>query len=86
MRNFMTRFLAVVITILGLCAIWNAAAFAEQKKSFKIVWSIYAGWMPWGYIADHGIMKKWADKYGIDVKIIQLNDYVESINQYSTLR
>ena len=28
-------------------------------------------------------MKKWADKYGIDVEIMQINDYVESINQYT---
>ena len=28
-------------------------------------------------------MKKWADKYGIDVEIVQINDYVESINQYT---
>ena len=28
-------------------------------------------------------MKKWADKYGISVEIVQINDYVESINQYT---
>ena len=28
-------------------------------------------------------MKKWADKYGITVDIVQINDYVESINQYT---
>ena len=36
-----------------------------------------------GYLADSGIMKKWADKYGISVDIVQINDYVESINQYT---
>jgi len=28
-------------------------------------------------------MKKWADKYGITVDIVQINDYVESINHYT---
>ena len=28
-------------------------------------------------------MKKWADKYDISVEIVQINDYVESINQYT---
>ena len=28
-------------------------------------------------------MKKWADKYGITVDVVQINDYVESINQYT---
>ncbi len=27
--------------------------------------------------------KRWADKYGIKIKLTQLNDYVESINQYT---
>lgn len=56
---------------------------AEEKTDFKVCWSIYVGWMPWGYLQDSGIMKKWADKYGIDVEIVQINDYVESINQYT---
>jgi NitT/TauT family transport system substrate-binding protein len=32
---------------------------------------------------DSGIMDKWADKYGITVDIVQINDYVESITQYT---
>jgi NitT/TauT family transport system substrate-binding protein len=60
-----------------------AGAQAEAKKSFKVAWSIYVGWMPWGYAADSGIVKKWADKYGISIEVKQFNDYVESINQYT---
>lgn len=56
---------------------------AQEKDSFKVAWSIYVGWMPWGYLEDSGIMDKWADKYEIDVEIVQINDYVESIIQYS---
>lgn len=59
------------------------AALAQQRTSFSVCWSIYVGWMPWGWISDSGIMDKWADKYGIDVDIVQINDYVESINQYT---
>ncbi len=39
--------------------------------------------MPWPYAADAGIVKKWADKYGITINVTQINDYVESINQYT---
>ncbi|MGE4407919.1 putative urea ABC transporter substrate-binding protein [Pseudomonas sp.] len=56
---------------------------AEEKKTFNLAWTIYVGWMPWKYADESGIMKKWADKYGIEVNISQINDYVESINQYS---
>ncbi len=58
-------------------------ARAQEKTEFSVCWSIYVGWMPWGYLADSGIMNKWADKYDISVEIVQINDYVESINQYT---
>ncbi|RAI00516.1 lipid kinase [Acuticoccus sediminis] len=58
-------------------------ASAEEKKDFSVCWSIYVGWMPWGYMQDSGILKKWADKYGITIEAVQINDYVESINQYT---
>ena len=59
------------------------AAFAQEKTDFSVCWSIYAGWMPWGYMQDSGILKKWADKYGLTIEAVQINDYVESINQYT---
>jgi len=55
----------------------------EPRKEFSIGWSIYAGWMPWPYAQQAGIVKKWADKYGLKINIIQVNDYVESVNQYT---
>jgi NitT/TauT family transport system substrate-binding protein len=57
---------------------------ASAKDKFSVCWSIYAGFMPWAYAQDSGIMDKWADKYDIDIEIVQINDYVESINQYTT--
>ena len=59
------------------------APSAMAKDSFKICWSIYVGWMPWEYGATSGIVDKWADKYGIDIEVVQINDYIESINQYT---
>ncbi len=61
----------------------QTAAPAAAKPEFNIGWSIYAGWMPWAYAEQAGIVKKWADKYGITVNVVQINDYVESINQYT---
>jgi NitT/TauT family transport system substrate-binding protein len=58
-------------------------AVAAEKKNFKIAWSIYVGWMPWPYAQESGILTKWADKYGIAIDLVQINDYVESINQYT---
>jgi len=61
----------------------SADAPAEPKTEFNIGWSIYAGWMPWPYAQQSGIVKKWADKYGVEINFVQVNDYVESVNQYT---
>lgn len=56
---------------------------AQAKDKFSVCWSIYVGWMPWDFGSQQGIVKKWADKYDIEIDVVQINDYVESINQYS---
>jgi NitT/TauT family transport system substrate-binding protein len=61
----------------------TTAADAQEKKNFKVAWTIYVGWMPWDYANRSGILKKWADRYGITISLTQINDYVESINQYT---
>ncbi len=83
MRNAMKRFLAAATgaAVLALGVVDGAAA--AEKKEFKLAWTIYAGWMPWPYAKEAGIVKKWADKYGISIDVVQINDYVESINQYT---
>ena len=74
--------LALLGALLAALAIAGPAQ-AQSRDSFKIAWSIYVGWMPWGYGADSGIVDKWADKYGIDIEVVQINDYIESINLYT---
>ena len=58
-------------------------AFAQTRTDFRVAWSIYVGWMPWGHAADAGIVRKWADRYGLTIEVTQFNDYVESLNQYT---
>lgn len=82
MKSFKRIVAAATIAVVSAAALAQPAA-AEQKKEFKLAWSIYVGWMPWGWAADHGIVDKWAKKYGIDIDVVQFNDYIESINQYT---
>lgn len=78
-----TQLMSASALAMGVLAGATAPVAAEEKTEFKLAWSIYVGWMPWGYLEDSGIMDKWSDKYGIDVEIVQFNDYIESINQYT---
>ncbi|MEL6953463.1 MAG: putative urea ABC transporter substrate-binding protein [Pseudomonadota bacterium] len=74
--------LAATAAALAL-AVTPIAAQAQERTEFRVAWSIYVGWMPWGYLEESGIMDRWAERYGIDVEIVQINDYVESINLYT---
>ena len=67
----------------GLAAVISLTSHAAPKSDFSVCWTIYAGWMPWEYGAAEGIVDKWAKKYDISIDVVQINDYVESINQYS---
>ena len=82
MKTYKNLLLALALSVVSI-SLLNSPALAEEKKSFKFAWSIYVGWMPWGWADDQGIVKKWADKYGIDIEVTQFNDYIESINQYT---
>src|SRR5690606_33635560 len=78
-RLGLTALMPFLIALLAL-----APAHAEQRKSFKVAWSIYVPNMVWGWADDNGIVKKWADKFGIKIESTKFTDYVESINQYTS--
>ena len=67
----------------------EAAPAAEEmaappaRTDFTIGWTIYAGWMPWAYAEQSGIVDKWAALYGLDLDVVQINDYIESLNQFT---
>lgn len=83
MLRFLKKALLVAVAGTMLTAALLAPASAAEGKKFKLAWSIYTGYMPWPYAEKSGILKKWADKYGIEIELVQINDYVESINQYT---
>ncbi|WHS61761.1 putative urea ABC transporter substrate-binding protein [Pseudomonas sp. G2-4] len=78
---FKLRLSALLLAVLS--ALMSFSSAAAQKDHFSVCWTIYAGWMPWEYAGSQGIVDKWAKKYGIKIDVVQLNDYVESINQYT---
>lgn len=58
-----------------------AACALAQKPTFTVGWSIYAGWTPYYYMNKAGILRKWADKYGIAIKV-QRFDYAPSLDAF----
>ena len=76
----LTKVLSLSVLALGLI---TSSLHAETKKDFKVAWTIYVGNMPLPYAAHKGIVNKWAKKYGINIEVVQVNDYIEQINQYT---
>ncbi len=80
----MRRTLCIALVSIVAVVFASHSAFAESRKSFKVAWSIYTPNMAWGWAEDNGIVKKWADKFGISITSTKFTDYVESINQYTS--
>src|SRR5271169_4859470 len=52
-----------------------------NPPSFTVGWSVYVGWNPYQYMARSGILKKWADKYNVAIKV-QRFDYAPSLDAF----
>jgi len=76
-----SKLLVATSLVMGL---GTSSLMAEVKDKFEVSWTIYVGWMPWDYAQQKGIVDKWAKKYGIEIDLVQVNDYIESINQYTS--
>src|SRR6516164_9463688 len=70
----MRRGICLLVLLLAIPAL-------AQKPSFTVGWSIYAGWTPYHYMQKSGLLKKWADKYGITIKV-QRFDYAPSLDAF----
>lgn len=69
-----------MVVLLFICFTGIQAAAADK---FRIAWSHYIGWEPWEFARHKGILDKWAQKYGIEIRLDLINDYIESINLYT---
>lgn len=70
--------------IVTLLMVFGVLTNAHSKDTFSVAWSHYAGWEPWGYAAHAGIIDQWARKEGIEIEVTLVNDYIESINLYTS--
>jgi NitT/TauT family transport system substrate-binding protein len=67
--------------LLAFLSCWSAMPAAASPPTFTVGWSVYAGWNPYFYMAKSGILKRWADKYGVVIKV-QRFDYAASLDAF----
>ena len=76
------RYSAVLAwSLLLLTGITATPSLRAQAPAFTVGWSVYAGWNPYFYMQKSGILKKWADKYGVVIKV-QRFDYAASLDSF----
>ncbi len=68
------QFLTVLLVGISLSA-------SAANPVFTVGWSIYVGWNPYYYMEKSGILKRWSDKYGVDIKV-QRFDYAPSLDAF----
>src|SRR6202142_1017976 len=68
------------VVCLALALSLQTSVFADNP-SFTVGWSVYVGWNPYYYMAKSGILRKWADKYGINIRV-QRFDYAPSLDAF----
>ncbi len=73
--------LAAILSAVILFFPGSTTAARAEAPTFTVGWSVYAGWNPYFYMAKSGILKKWADKYGIVIKV-QRFDYAASLDAF----
>src|SRR3989338_4000268 len=82
MKKMKTRGVFVAIAlVIAIAMISFSSVNAQSRPHFRVAWSIYAGWMPWDYAGNSGVLKKWADKYGITIELIRM-DYAPSVEAF----
>jgi len=74
----------VTLLLAGMIALSGSLYAKETKNDFKVATSLYVGWLPWYFAADKGILDKHAKANGINVKLDIINDYIESLNLYTS--
>jgi NitT/TauT family transport system substrate-binding protein len=72
------------LLLLGvLVAIFCQPSLARTEPTYRVAWTIYAGSVPLVYADQTGLLDEWADRYGIDIEAVQINDYIEAVTQFS---
>jgi len=83
MHSMTRRAALAALLLVSALSEYAHAATAPEPKTYKVAWSIYVGWMPWDYADRSGHPQEVGRQVGIRIQLTQVNDYVESINQYT---
>src|SRR5579863_10346104 len=71
----------ILLSLSAILILAGSLSAAGNPPTFTLGWSVYVGWDPYQYMAKSGLLKKWADKYGVTIKV-QRFDYAPSLDAF----
>lgn len=74
-------FAVVTLALVALSS--PSPGVAQTKRVFTLAWSVYVGWVPWQWAADHGIVRAWASRYGITIEVVRVDGYLASVERFA---
>ncbi|MDD2871329.1 MAG: hypothetical protein PHS49_05030 [Candidatus Gracilibacteria bacterium] len=72
----------IILSVIATLLFFASATSHAEEKVYKIGWSFYAYWYQWEYAKRTGIVKKWEDKKGVKLQIIQASSYSDSLDLF----
>ena len=75
-----------ILSVLSILAVslFVMGGQVEAASKTKIAWSHYTGWEPFGVMQSSGILARYAEQFGVDVEMVFVGDYVDSITLYTS--
>ncbi len=71
-----------IISLFTLIALFSTAIAKAEVPTIKVGWSYYAYWYQWEYAKREGIVKKWEEKMGVKIDIVQASSYTDSLDLF----
>lgn len=71
-----------IISLLTTVALLSTTVAKADVPTVKIGWSYYAYWYQWEYAKRTGIVKKWEEKMGVKIEVVQASSYNDSLDLF----
>lgn len=78
----LARAVGLTAVIAHLLIVGATPAVGADTPKFTLAGSIYAGWMPWYYANESGLLAEWAEREGVEIEFAPM-EYMPSVAAYA---
>lgn len=71
-----------IIFLMLIAFALSISVVKADVPTVKVGWSYYAYWYQWEYAKRVGIVKKWEEKMGVKIEVVQASSYTDSLDLF----